>query len=637
MELPATITNTRRVNREATLQLTTAQALVRYLAAQWSERDGVRRRVIAGVYGIFGHGNAVSLGEALSAAGPTMPFYQCRNEQAMVHSAIGFAKASSRCATLACAASIGPGSTNMITGAATATANRLPVLLLPADTFAGRRQGVVLQQLEHGSEADISVNDCFRAVSRFFDRISRPEQLLAALPEAIRVLLDPGATGAVTLSIHQDVEGEAYDFPVRFFEERTWSVVRRPPAPDEVERALDVLRSSDRPLIIAGGGVQYADAGGELVEFSNRFGIPVTETFAGKGAAVGAELLLGGVGQAGTRAANAAAREADVVLCLGTRLSDFTTGSHSLFEDENVRFVSVNVGAADSAKLGAVPVVADARLALGALAEGLNEAGWSTAESYRERIRGHQRRWNDDLEHDLRRRAGERVSQAQLLRALNEQAGEGDTIVVAAGTPPADVLKIWDNSGGSRCHIEFGFSCMTHEIPSGIGIRMAQPNDGEVYVFIGDGTYLMGNTELVTAVQEGFKITVVLVENGGFQSIHALQRDKLGRGFGTELRLRSGGRLEGDYMPIDYAANARSLGCATFEIDTLDEFAAAVRNARAEVVPVVIVAHVEPHRLMLGSNCWWDVGIAQVSADSEVQARSDTHLRLARDLQRFYY
>ncbi len=621
-----------------TVRLTTAQALARFLQGQWSERDGVRRRVIPGVFGIFGHGNLLGLGQALEEEGTDLPFYQGKNEQAMVHVAIGYAKASNRLSTLACTASIGPGSTNMVTGAATATINRLPVLLLAADTFANRRQGPVLQQLEHPAAGDVSVNDCLRPVSRFFDRVARPEQLLTALPDAMRVLLDPADTGAVTLALHQDVQGEAYDFPASFFAPRIWHVARRPPADEEISAAVELLRRSSRPFIVAGGGVHYSGATAELAELSERFGVPVGETFAGKGALPRGGLLLGGIGATGTGAANALARSADVVVCVGTRLSDFTTGSHSLFQHPEVGFVGINVCGADAVKLGATPVVADARLALAALVSALNATRWSTDSDYRDEARVQRQRWSDAVVADLAPREGERMSQGQVLALLNENARPGDIIVAAAGTPPADVHKLWDCGGGASCHLEFGYSCMAHEIPSALGIRMARPDAGEIYVVIGDGTYLMGNTELVTGVQEGLKITVVLVENGGFQSIRGLQVAKTGLAFGTEFRRRNSddGRLSGDVVRVDYAANARSLGCAVFEIDSPEELRHALAAARAESRLSAIIAHVEPHRLLLDSECWWDVGVAQVSGQPQVRELSAEHARAA-TAQRFYY
>jgi 3D-(3,5/4)-trihydroxycyclohexane-1,2-dione acylhydrolase (decyclizing) len=612
---------------ESTVRLTAAQAVVRFLAAQWSERDGHRRRAIPGIFGIFGHGNVCGLGPALEEdAGRELAFHQPKNEQSMVHTAIGYARAHQLLSTLACTASIGPGSTNLLTGAAAATVNRVPVLLLPSDTFANRRQGPVMQALEHGREADLSVNDAFRPLSAFFDRITRPEQLIAALPEAMRVLLEPAETGAVTLSLHQDVQAEAFPFPARLFERRTWRAIRRPPAAGELRAAVTALRESERPLVVAGGGVHYSGALPELAELSERLGVPVAETSAGKGALPGGELSLGGIGVTGTRAANALAREADLVVCAGTRLIDLTTGSHSLFQDPDVRFVGVNVVARDAHKLGALPLVADAKLALRALADQLGSAGWQAPEAWRRRALEERERWERELESDLSPRDGELMSQGQALRTLNEAAGPGDWLVVASGTPHVDVHKLWDPAGGRRCLMEVGFSCMGGEIPAALGVRMANPDAGEVYVVVGDGTWLMGGTgELVTACQEELKITVIVVENGGYQSIHGLQRGRTGRSFGLEFRERGGNGLDGATVEVDYAANARSLGCSASVVSSLGGLRGALAAARAETRPVVIVARVEPHRLMLDSDCWWDVGVAEVSDRDETRERAAEH------------
>jgi 3D-(3,5/4)-trihydroxycyclohexane-1,2-dione acylhydrolase (decyclizing) len=618
-----------------TVRLTAAQALVRYLAAQWSERDGKRRRVIPGVFGIFGHGNVCGLGPALEEdAGRELAFHQPKNEQAMVHAAIGYARASNLLSTLACTASIGPGSTNLLTGAATATVNRAPVLLLPSDTFANRRQGPVMQALEHPREADLTVNDAFRPLSAYFDRITRPEQLLTALPEAVRVLLEPAETGAVTLSLHQDVQAEAGDFPAAFFERRTWRVSRRPPARAELHAAVEALRACERPLVVAGGGVHYSEALTELADLSQRLGVPVAETSAGKGVLAGGALAVGAIGVTGTRAANALARQADLVVCAGTRLIDLTTASHSLFQHPDVRFVGVNVVARDAHKLGAVPVVADAKLALRGLTDALEGAGWRAPEAWRERALEERGRWERELAADLEPREGERMSQGQVLRALNHAARSGDWLVVASGTPHVDVHKLWDPAPGERCLMEVGFSCMGGEIPAGLGVRMANPDAGEVFVVIGDGTFLMGGTsELVTARQEGLKLTVVVIENGGYQSIHGLQRSRTGRSFGLEFRRRSADGLDGANVEVDYAMGARSLGCAGYVASSLEELGGALDAARDETRPAVVVAQVEPRRLLLDSRCWWDVGVAEVSDRAETRERAVEHAR-GRALQR---
>ena len=605
------------------VRLTAAQALVRHLSVQCSERDGVRQRVIPAVFGIFGHGNVCGLGPALEEeSGRRLAFHQPKNEQSMVHTAIGFARASNLLSTLACTASIGPGSTNLLTGAATATVSRVPVLLLPSDTFANRRQGPVMQALEHSGERDLTVNDAFRPISAFFDRITRPEQLLDSLPEALRVLLEPAETGAVTICLHQDVQAEPCEYPAQFFEPRTWHVVRRPPAQAEIDRAATLLRSAVRPLVVAGGGVHYSEAQCELARLSVDFGLPVAETSAGKGALAGGDLALGGLGVTGTPAANALAREADLVLCVGTRLIDLTTGSLSLFEDPQVRFIGVNVRAMDAHKLGAQAIVADAKLALAALGDSLSAGGWSAPDEWRERARGARERWRVELADDLAPRDGERMSQAQVLGTLNEASEPGDWLVVASGTPHVDVHKIWDPADAARCLMEVGFSCMGGEIPAALGVRMADSEAGEVYVVVGDGTYLMGGaSELVTARQHGLKVTVLVIENGGFQSIHGLQRRTTGRSFGLEFR-----DDEGEPVTVDFAANARSLGCATWRAETLDELRGALADAREGPGPALIAIRVQPDRYTLESGCWWDVGVSELSERPETTERAQEQI-----------
>lgn len=621
-----------------TLRLTTAQAIVMFLQNQWSEFDKNRQRLIPAAFGLFGHGNVVGLGQALEEFGEGLPFYQAKNEQSAVHQAIGYAKATNRLSTFACLASVGPGSTNMVTGAATATSNRLPVLLFPADTFVRRRQGPVLQQIEDPISAATTVNDAFRPVSRFFDRISHPEQVLYSLPEACRVLTDPAETGAVTLSIHQDVEGEAWDFPSSFFAPRTWRIDRRPPSAEAVEAAVSLMQTSARPFIIAGGGVRYSGAGASVADFASRFGVPVGETFAGKGSVPNGQYHLGGVGVTGTGAANALASRADLVICIGTRLQDFTTGSNSLFQNPHVTFLGINVAGHDAYKLGALPVVADAQLAVNALADRLRGTGWGPVDGYETEIESAARAWNDLMTQHLRRPASQKISQGEIIRALNDHVNNGDAVVAAAGSPPADIHKMWDHSSGSEIHLEFGFSCMGHEIPAAMGYKMARPGSSQVYVVMGEGNWLLGNPEIVSAVQEGIAITVVLITNDGYQSIRDLQERKTGEKFGTELRYRSGDqrRLNGEVLPVDFAANARSLGCDTFVATEIEAFEAALESARSRTGPVVIVCPVEPRRMLPGGDAWWDVGIAEASQRTAMLDISAGHLK-ERDAQRFYY
>jgi 3D-(3,5/4)-trihydroxycyclohexane-1,2-dione acylhydrolase (decyclizing) len=609
-----------------TVRLTAAQALVRWLQVQHSERDGVVLRAVPAISAIFGHGNVLGIGQAIAQEATDLPLHQPKNEQAMVHMALGYAKATRRLSTLACSASIGPGSTNMLTGAATATINRLPVLLLPSDTFANRRQGPVLQQLEHPTEADRSVNDAFREMSRFFDRIARPEQLLTALPEAMRVLLDPAETGAVTLSLHQDVQGEAYDYPTGFFDPRVWPVTRRPPARTELENAAALIRAAGRPLLIAGGGVRHSGAEAALRRFADATHIPVVETSAGKGSLAKSDpWLAGGLGVNGTGPANALARDADLVICAGTRLTDFTTGSHSLFQHPGVRFVGLNVNAADAHKLRAAPLVADAREALDALRGEL--AGWAApANDDGARQDG----WREMIDAHLA--APGPLRQGQVLHTLNEHAQPGDWVVAAAGWQPGDLLKLWETPPGAFAHIEFGASCMGHEIPAALGIRLAEGPGGEVFVVIGDGTYLMHPSELLTAVQDRLKITVLVLDNGGYQSISRLALNGTGATLGNELRARGhDGRLpDGERLRVDFAANARSMGCAATVAADEEALARALERARAHDGPSVIVCPIDPGGALPPSGAFWDLGVPRVAADEGVRARTDAHLRAAR-------
>ena len=625
---------------KGTIRLTTAQALVKYLQVQHSERDGQTRRLIAGVFGIFGHGNVAGLGQALCEYGQDLPYYQPCNEQSMVHTASGYARANHRLATLACTSSIGPGATNMVTGAATATINRLPVLLLPSDYYATRYQGPVLQQLEHPVSADLSVNDCFRPVSRFFDRITRPEQLLTALPEAMRVLLDPAETGAVTLALPQDVQAHAYDYPVSLFEKRVWQVERRLPDPRRAEEAVALLKAARRPVIIAGGGVHYSEAHTELQQLSEQCGIPVGETFAGKGAmSAPSALALGGMGVTGNPAAGKIAAAADLVISVGTRLTDFSTGSQSMFQHPEVKFLSINVCGHDAYKQGALPITADAREALHTLAAAAAAAGIEPDPAYLEEIDRTRKAWDERLQKEVYAQVpGEAMAGGQVVGVLNEEARAGDTIVAAAGGPPGDLHQLWDATGGRTCHLEFGYSCMAYELPAGMGVRMAQPQ-GEVVVYVGDGTYLMNPMELVTTVQEGLKITAVVANNHGYQVIRRLQMGRAGRSFGNEFRARedASGRLEGDYLEIDYARNAASMGARTWNVATPEELRAALREAREETRTCVIVAEVEKHRYTPPSEVWWDIAAAEVSNDPETRQRREQYEEERAKLQRFHY
>ena len=637
---------------QETERLTVGQAVVKYLAAQYSELDGTRRRLIPAMFGIFGHGNVCGLGQALEQSGGALPYYQTRNEQSMVHTAAGFARATRRTQTLACTSSIGPGATNMVTGAATATINRMPVLLLASDYYATRRQGPVLQQLEHPAAGDVSVNDCFRPVSRFFDRITRPEQLLTALPQAMRVLTDPADTGAVTLSLPQDVQAHACDYPRHFFAERTWRIERRPPATDRVAEAAALLKRARRPMIIAGGGVHYSEAWDALAAVATTFGIPVSETHAGKGALRGAaQWSLGGHGVEGTAASARIAEEADLIIAVGTRLSDFVTASQSLFRHPGVRFIAINVCAMDAFKQGAVPLVGDARLALEALLEAGRAAG-AAFPGYREEVAAAQAAWDKVVRTDAYAdHPGEVMSEGQVIQVLNEESTGADTVVAAAGGPPGNILKLWDGANGSRCHLEFGFSCMGYELPAGIGVRMARGGEGEVFVYVGDGTFLLNPMELITALQERLKVTVVVIDNHGFQVIRRLQMGRTGHAFGNEFRARSARgdgrgpgrategdrRLEGDYLPLDLGRIAEGMGARTWHAFTPGEVRGALRAARAETRSCVIVCEVEKHRYVPGSDTWWDVAPAEVSRSEVTQTLRSQYERDRAELQRFHY
>ncbi|HEX6566861.1 MAG TPA: 3D-(3,5/4)-trihydroxycyclohexane-1,2-dione acylhydrolase (decyclizing), partial [Chthoniobacterales bacterium] len=574
------------------------------------------------MFGIFGHGNVAGLGQALEEYGSSLPFYQAKNEQSMVHAAIGFAKAKGRRSTLACTASIGPGSTNMLTGAATATVNRTPVLLFPSDTFSHRRPGNVLQQLEHPVEGDLTVNDAFRPLSRFFDRILRPEQLLTALPEAMRILTDPAETGAVTISLPQDVQGESFDFPAPFFDHTVWKIRRRPPGSDDIEEAVTAILKAQRPILIAGGGVRYSGAEATLAHFSDQFGIPIMETHAGKGTSRGARYRLGGGGLNGTGAAAELSERADLVLCVGTRLDDFVTASRSAFQDPGVAFIGINVNSFDAHKLGAVNVVADAKLALEAVSSQLATKKFQTSDNYKNEVITKANNWREAYLNSLKP-SGALMSQGAIIHLVNDAAQAGDVVIAAAGTPPGEILKGWDNAAGEEVLLEFGFSCMGHEIPAGLGVRLARPDQGEVYVIIGDGTYLMAPSELVTAAQENLKITVVLIDNSGFQCIRDLQEFTTGSAnFGNEFRKRAkkDGRLSGDYVEVDYVANARSMGCNTFAAQSAAELKEALVNTQRMSGPSVIVVKADKHGKSKGAGLWWDLGIAQTSGLGRVKS-----------------
>jgi 3D-(3,5/4)-trihydroxycyclohexane-1,2-dione acylhydrolase (decyclizing) len=620
------------------MRLTVAQALVRFLAAQYVERDGERHSFFAGCFGIFGHGNVAGLGQALQANADALPFHQARNEQAMVHIASGYARQRNRLATFACTTSVGPGATNMVTGAALATINRLPVLLLPGDTFATRTPHPVLQQLEVPHDATVSVNDCLRPVSRYFERVERPEQLVPAALEAMRVLTDPADTGAVTLAMPEDVQTEAFEVPEAFLEERLWTIYRRPPAPEALARAAAMLHSAERPLIVAGGGVIYSEATAALRAFADATGIPVCETQAGRGALPSDHpLSLGAVGATGTAAANRLAREADLVIGIGTRWSDFTTASKSAFQIPHVRFVNINVASFDAAKHSALPVEADARAALDALREAL--AGWRADKAWSARAGEEARAFGEEVARLVAPTAG-LPHQAAVIGAINDAAGETGVVVCAAGSAPGDLHKLWRarDPAGKGYHVEYGYSCMGYEIPGGMGVKLAAP-ERDVFVFVGDGSYLMMPGDLATAVAEGIGIVVVLVDNHGYASIGALSRSVGSHGFGTHYRQRDGRQLldptDAQPLPVDLAANAASLGADVVRAGTIDELRAALDRARGARGPVVVYIEVDRYAGVPSYESWWDVPVAEVSDSDAVRAARAEYER-ARAAQRQY-
>ncbi len=609
----------------ATVRSTVGQAIVRFLAEQYVERDGREDRFIAGVWGIFGHGNVAGLGQALEELGDAcrMPYYRPQNEQAQVHLAAAYAKHRNRLQTFACTSSIGPGATNMITAAAGATVNRLPVLLLPSDYFANRLPDPVLQQIEHPVEHDVSASDAFRPVSRYFDRISRPEQLLSSLPEAFRVLTDPAETGAVTISLPEDVQSEAYDWPAAFFERRVWHVRRPMPEPSIVARVVELLRGARRPLIVTGGGTIYSEASAALDAFASAFGIPVSETQAGKGALPwNHPMNVGPVGANGGLAANRLAREADLVIAIGTRLGDFATASKTIFADPEAGFVGINVASFDAHKLRALPLVADAREALDALTAAARTAGYTgTDAAYRERIADLKAEWDARVD-GHRTPSGETVDLAQpeVIGIVNDAVGGHATVVCAAGSLPGDLLKLWRPEDPKAYHLEYGYSCMGYEIPAGIGVKLAEP-EREVVVAIGDGTYLMLNSEIVTAVAEGVKITVVVFDNHGYQCIVDLARSVGVPQFGNELRFRDAGRnrLEGGYVPVDFAKHAESMGAIGVFARTEREIRDAIAAARSADRMTVIHVPVSPEKRAPGYEGWWDVPVAATSERQDVR------------------
>ncbi len=612
------------MNEQATRRLTMAQAVIAFLKNQYVERDGSEQPFFAGCFGIFGHGNVAGIGQALQQM-PEFRYYQARNEQAMVHITAAYAKTKNRLQTLACTSSVGPGATNMVTGAALATINRLPVLLLPGDIFARRNVAPVLQQLESEYTQDISVNDCFRPVSRYWDRITRPEQLLTALPEAMRVLTSPAETGAVTLALPEDVQTEAYAYPEAFFRKRVWHVPRNRPDRRALEQAAAWIRASKQPLIVAGGGVIYAEATEVLQRFMDYTGIPVGETMAGKGSLrYDHPLSLGAIGATGTFAANRLARNADLVIGIGTRYSDFTTSSKTAFQHPDVRFININVAAFDASKHLALPLVGDAQVTLEELL-GLLDS-YSVEADYRMQAEQLHQEWDSEVERIYNIRHTPLPSQGELIGAVNELSEPSAIMVCAAGSLPGDLHKLWRARHPKNYHVEYGYSCMGYEIAGGLGIKMAAP-ERDVYVMVGDGSYLMMNSEIVTSVQEHYKLIIVLLDNSGFKSIGALSRSLGQEGFGTRYVYPYNGRWPTDAagpdaqtLSVDLAANARSLGAHVVECKTYTDFVAALEKVRTTDRTSVIYIQDDRYMAIPDYEGWWDVPVAEVSAMPSVQA-----------------
>lgn len=616
------------------MKLTVAQTLVRFLALQSVERDGEKHLFFAGCFGIFGHGNVAGIGQALLESEEIFPYLLARNEQAMVHTAVGFARMSNRLRAYACTTSIGPGATNMVTGAATATTNRIPVLLLPGDVFATRRANPVLQELEDPSSLDVSVNDCLRPVSRYFDRIWRPEQLPQALLHAMRVLSDPAETGAVTLAFPEDVQTEVFDVPDDLLVPRVWRIRRPPPESHLLDQLASRIRRSERPLIVAGGGVIYSDATDALRTLARETGIPVAETQAGKGSLpFNQDASLGAIGATGTPVANEVARNADLVIGIGTRWSDFTTASYSVFQDPNVEIVNINITPFDTAKLSGEPIVADARSAIEELRSRLE--GWRVSDPYERDYRAGAARWNESVEAAYALNHQPLPAQCEVIGAVEASSDERDVVVAAAGSLPGDLHKLWRVRDAKGYHVEYAFSCMGYEIAAGIGVKMADP-EREVYVMVGDGSYLMMSSELATALAEGIKIIVVLVVNHGYQSIGALSESVGVERFGTKYRYRTtSGRLDGDTLPIDLALNAESLGAEVIRVTSISELREALNQARANTTTTVIQIETDPQVSAPDSGSWWDVPVAEISTRDSTQRALATY-EVERRQQRKY-
>lgn len=640
-----------------TIRLTTAQALVKFLDNQYLNVDGVETKFVHGIFAIFGHGNVLGLGQALEQDSGDLQVYQGRNEQGMAHAAIGFARQSLRRQIIACTSSVGPGAANMITAAATATANRIPLLLLPGDVFATRQPDPVLQQIEQSHDLSISTNDAFRAVSKYWDRVSRPEQLMTACINALRVLTDPAETGAVTLALPQDVQGEAWDFPEYFFQKRVHLLDRRLPTAAQLDAALALIARKHKPLIVVGGGVKYSDAGQALLSFAERFNIPFAETQAGKGTIVSDHPLnVGGVGETGCLAANLLAKEADLVIGIGTRYTDFTTASKWIFQHPEISYLNINVNNFDSYKLDGLQLLADAREGLTALEAGLNgfENHWggqveqAQSKLLKETQRVYAATFNTDdfipeiadhidrtaLFAEFERLTKSVLTQSSVLGTLNEQLPKDAVIVAAAGSLPGDLQRVWRTKDYNAYHVEYGYSCMGYEVNAALGVKLAQPQR-EVYAMVGDGSFMMLHSELVTSIQEGAKINVILLDNMTNGCINNLQMEHGMDSFNTEFRFRNpqGGKLDGGFVPVDFAAIAAGYGCKTYRVTTLEQLKAALEDAQQQTVSTLIDIKVLPKTMVHKYFSWWHVGVAQASTSERTQQVADKlnqHIQQAR-------
>jgi len=605
-----------------TVRLTVAQATIKYLKNQYVQRDGIENKFFAGCFGIFGHGNVAGIGQALQQ-NLDFKYFQTRNEQSMVHTAAAYAKMKNRLSTFVCTSSIGPGATNMITGAAAATINRLPVLLIPGDIFAKRNVAPVLQQLESQSTQDISVNDCFKPVSKYWDRINRPEQIITALPEVMRVLTSPAETGTVTLSIPQDVQAEAYDFPVELFRKRVWNIQRIRADRKIILKAVEMIKQSSKPLIISGGGTIYSDAVEELNKLVDITGIPVAETFAGKGALpYNRSENIGAIGATGTPGAVAMAKEADLIIGIGTRYSDFTTASKTAFQNPEVRFININITEFDSHKHSALPVIADAKETLSELIDKL--VNYKIDSAWRQQASDFNKSWDEKVSEYYTDKKQLPVTQAEVVGAVNNFCQPTDVLLCAAGSLPGDLHKLWRTKDKKGFHLEYGYSTMGYEIAAGLGAKLACP-DREIYVMVGDGNYLMNNHEIITSVQEGIKMIIVLLNNNGFSSIGGLSESIGSKRFGTKYRFRNNesGQIDGNILPVDFVQNAQSLGANVISATDIESLNNALKEAKGADKTTLIYIETNLEKSVEGY-AWWEVAIAQVSEmDSVNEAYKD--------------